>query len=359
VPTAAFILDSLTTAVAMVTADGYVCHLNAAAESLLGISSNQARDRHLPTLLPELAPLGVLIERSCASGQTYGHEFDMRPVYQQGEIIKVTGRATPVRSERGLFVILELIDATHWRHIDREKALINQHDASRRVIYQLAHEIRNPLGGLRGAAQLLERQLATGELREYTRIIIGEADRLAALTDTMLGPARSPRREQENVHEILERVRALVGNEAPANVRIGRDYDPSLPPVLVDRDQLLQAVLNIARNAVQAVSQDPDRTSHVTVRTRALTNWVIGDRRHRVVANIEIEDDGPGVAPELGDSIFYPLVSGRAEGTGLGLALAQEILSRHGGLIEYRSRPGQTVFMLRLPIDTESAGDPA
>ena len=159
-PGPAAILDSLTTAIAVVTTDGYVCHLNAAAESLLGVSSNQARERHLPTLLPELAPLGPLIERACASGQTYGHEFDMRPVYQQGEVMRVTGRATPVRGERGTFVILELIDATQWRHIDREKALIMQHDASRRVIYQLAHEIRNPLGGLRGAAQLLERQLS-------------------------------------------------------------------------------------------------------------------------------------------------------------------------------------------------------
>ncbi len=335
----------------MVTPDGYVCHLNAAAESLLGVSSNQARDRHLPTLLPELAPLGALIERSCASGQTFGHEFDMRPVYQQGEVMKVTGRATPFRAERGTFVILELIDATRWRHIDREKALINQHDASRRVIYQLAHEIRNPLGGLRGAAQLLERQLSTEELREYTRIIIGEADRLAALTDSLLGPARSLKREPVNIHEILETVRTLIENEAPANVLLVRDYDPSLPPIPVDRNQMLQALLNIARNAIQAIGQNAGQSGRITLRTRALTNWTIGSQRHKVIANIEIEDDGPGVAPELGDSIFYPLVSGRAEGTGLGLPLAQEILSRHGGLIEYRSRPGQTVFMLRLPMD--------
>jgi two-component system nitrogen regulation sensor histidine kinase GlnL len=335
-----------------VTPDGYVCHLNAAAESLLGVSTNQARDRHLPTLLPELAPLGPLVERCCASGQTYGHEFDMRPVYQQGEVMQVTGRATPLRGEHGAVVLLELIDATRWRHIDREKALINQHDASRRVIYQLAHEIRNPLGGLRGAAQLLERQLATEELREYTRIIIGEADRLAALTDSLLGPARSLKREPVNVHEIVETVRLLLENEAPAGVEVVRDYDPSLPPIPVDRNQMLQALLNIARNAIQAVSQDPGPGGRIILRTRALTNWIIGNQRHKVIANIEVEDDGPGVAPELGDSIFYPLVSGRAGGTGLGLPLAQEILSRHGGLIEYRSRPGQTVFMLRLPMET-------
>jgi two-component system nitrogen regulation sensor histidine kinase GlnL len=337
----------------VVTPDGYVHHLNAAAESLLGVINNQARDRHLPTLLPELAPLSALIERSCASGQTYGHEFDVRPTYQQGEVIRVTGRATPIRSERSAYVILELIDATRWRHIDREKALIMQHDASRRVTCQLAHEIRNPLGGLRGAAQLLERQLPTDELREYTRIIIGEADRLAALTDSLLGPARSLRRELINVHEILERVCALIASEAPPGVALARDYDPSLPAIPVDRDQMLQAVLNVARNALQALTQRKDGSvgGRIVLRTRALTNWIIGNQRHKVIANVEIEDDGPGVSPELGDSIFYPLVSGHQRGTGLGLPLAQEILSRHGGLIEYRSRPGQTVFMLRLPLE--------
>lgn len=340
----------------MVTPDGYVCHLNSAAESLLGVSCNQARDRHLPSLQPELAPLGSLIARAAASGQSYGHEFDLRPVYQQREVMKITGRATPTRSDRNTFVILELIDATQWRNIDREKALINQHDASRRVIYQLAHEIRNPLGGLRGAAQLLERQLSTEELREYTRVIIGEADRLAALTDSLLGPARSLRREPMNIHEILERVRTLLESEAPPGVTIVRDYDPSLPPIPVDRDQMLQAVLNIARNAVQAIAAGPGAGGRIVLRTRALTNWIIGNQRHKVIANIEVEDDGPGVSPELGDSIFYPLVSGHAGGTGLGLPLAQEILSRHGGLIEYRSRPGQTVFMLRLPIEPAGPG---
>lgn len=337
------------------TSDGYACHLNAAAESLLGVSGNQASDRHLPSLQPEFAPLASLIERAVASGQTYGHEFDLRPSRQSAEVMQITARATPVRGDRSTFVILELIDATQWRHIDREKALINQHDASRRVIYQLAHEIRNPLGGLRGAAQLLERQLPTGELREYTRIIIGEADRLAALTDSLLGPARSLRREPVNIHEILERVRALIESEAPQGLSLVRDYDPSLPAIPVDRDQMMQAVLNIVRNAVQAVGRNGERGGRIVLRTRALTNWVIGNQRHRVVVNIEIEDDGPGVAPELGDSIFYPLVSGSSTGTGLGLPLAQEILSRHGGLIEYRSRPGQTVFMLRLPMEPPEA----
>lgn len=335
----------------VVAGEGRIRYLNAAAEQLLGISSNQACDRRLPLLAPELAVLGPLIRRAAESGESYGHELDLRRPYQQDQIVPVTGRVTPARIEGGGYVILELIDASHWRQIDREKALISQHDASRRVISQLAHEIRNPLGGLRGAAQLLERELPTGELREYTRIIIGEADRLAALTDSLLGPARSLRREPVNIHEVVERVLALVSNESPPGVTYVRDYDPSLPPLTIDRDQVLQAMLNLLRNAAQAVGTQ----GRIVLRTRALTNYVIGNQRHKVVASIEFEDDGPGVPPELGDSIFYPLVSGRAGGTGLGLPLAQELVSRHGGLIEYRSRPGQTVFMVRLPIDMDSA----
>jgi len=339
--------------VVVVAPDGRVCQLNTAAESLLGTSANQAHDRQLLSLHPDLAPLSALIGRAVAGGRTFGHDFPLRPPYQQGVVMQVTARATPVTTEAGPTVIIELIDATQWRHIDREQALISQHDASRRVLHQLAHEIRNPLGGLRGAAQLLERELPTAALREYTRVIIGEADRLATLTDNLLGPARSLRREPANLHEILERVRILVAHEVPGGVRLVRDYDPSLPPVPVDRDQLLQAVLNVVRNAAQAVGQ----SGHISLRTRALTNWIIGGGRHRLVASIEVEDDGPGVPPALGDSIFYPLVSGRSSGTGLGLPLAQEILSRHGGLIEYRSRPGQTVFMLRLPIEPAAPSD--
>jgi two-component system nitrogen regulation sensor histidine kinase GlnL len=337
--------------VLVVARDGRIRYLNAAAEQLLGISSNQACERRLPLLAPELAVLGPLILRAAATGESYGHELDLRPPYQQGQTVPVTGRMTPARIAGAGHVILELIDASHWRQIDREKALISQHDASRRVIAQLAHEIRNPLGGLRGAAQLLERELPTGELREYTRIIIGEADRLAALTDSLLGPARSLRREAVNIHEVVERVLALVSNESPPGLAFVRDYDPSLPPLTIDRDQVLQAILNILRNAAQALGE----RGRIVLRTRALTNYVIGNQRHKVVASIEVEDDGPGVPAELGDSIFYPLVSGRAGGTGLGLPLAQELISRHGGLIEYRSRPGQTVFMVRLPIETESA----
>ncbi len=251
-------------------------------------------------------------------------------------------------------MLVELSDATQWRQIDREHALISQRDASRRMIRQLAHEIRNPLGGLRGAAQLLERELPTPELREFTRIIIGEADRLTALTDSLLGPVRRPQRQTVNVHEVLERVVALIASERRDAVQVFRDYDPSLPPLSADPDQLIQALLNIARNALQSVGAD----GHVLFRTRALTNYPIGAVRHKLVVSIEIEDSGPGVPTDLAESIFYPLVTGRTDGTGLGLPISQDLVSRHGGLIEYQSRPGKTVFMVRLPLGTVPAKAP-
>ncbi|MGH8203716.1 MAG: nitrogen regulation protein NR(II), partial [Steroidobacteraceae bacterium] len=244
-------------------------------------------------------------------------------------------------------VLVEIADTTRPSRMTRDSALLAQQGGSRVMARQLAHEIKNPLGGLRGAAQLLERELPSSELREYTRVIIGEADRLCALVDGLLGPARAMRREPANVHEIFDRVYRLARAEAPEGVAIERDYDPSLPPLALDRDLLVQAMLNLARNAVQALAG----RGRLTLRSRALTNATIGTERHRLVAALQFEDDGPGVPPELGETVFYPLVTARAGGTGLGLAVAQDIAMRHGGLIEFESRPGRTVFSLLLPME--------
>jgi two-component system nitrogen regulation sensor histidine kinase GlnL len=244
-------------------------------------------------------------------------------------------------------VLVEVADTTQPSRITREAALLAQQGGSRVMARQLAHEIKNPLGGLRGAAQLLERELPNEELKEYTRVIIGEADRLCALVDSLLGPVRPIRREPLNVHELIDHVFRLARAEAPTGVAIDRDYDPSLPPLALDRDLMVQAMLNLARNAVQALG---DRGA-LTLRSRALTHATIGTERHRVVASLQFEDNGPGVPAELGETIFYPLVSARAGGTGLGLAVAQDIAMRHGGIIEFDSRPGRTVFSLLLPME--------
>ena len=241
-------------------------------------------------------------------------------------------------------------DVTRRSRISRENALLIQHGAGRQMIRQLAHEIKNPLGGLRGAAQLLERQLDSDELREYTAVIISEADRLAALVDTLLGPGGPPNKQLVNLHELLEYVLRLVEPELGGSVHTHRDYDPGLPDIELDRDQLVQALLNLVQNAITALAGQ----GRLTLRTRAIMNFTIGNIRHPVVASIEIEDDGPGIPQDLQDSVFYPLVTSHPQGTGLGLPAAQELISRHGGLIEFESRPGRTVFQVRIPLDSQA-----
>lgn len=324
--------------------DGTLVYLNSGGEHLLGISARQAVGRPLPALLPGLRNVEELVRRSAAEGESFGQLLTITTAHKTEHPVEVACHVSPARGPARR-VVVELTDATQWRQVEREHALISQRDASRRMIRQLAHEIRNPLGGLRGAAQLLERELPTAELREFTRIIIAEADRLTALTDTLLGPVRRTRRTEVNVHQILERVVALIVSEHHQAIQLIRDYDPSLPTLSADPDHLMQALLNIARNAVQAAGP----AGHLIFRTRALTNFPIGSSRHKLVLSIEIEDNGPGVPAELAESIFYPLVTGRAGGTGLGLAISQDLVSRDGGLIEYQSRPGRTVFTVRLP----------
>lgn len=260
--------------------------------------------------------------------------------------------STLQRADKDTVLLVEMSDVTRRSKISRENALLIQHGAGRQMIRQLAHEIKNPLGGLRGAAQLLERQLDSEALKEYTNVIISEADRLAALVDTLLGPGGPPNKQPVNVHELLEYVLRLVEPEQTGLVRISRDYDPGLPELELDRDQMVQALLNLVQNALAAL----EGQGRITLRSRAIMNFTIGDVRHPVVASIEIEDDGPGIPADLQDSVFYPLVTSKPEGTGLGLPAAQELISRHGGLIEFESRPGRTVFQVRIPLGGELSG---
>jgi len=197
---------------------------------------------------------------------------------------------------------------------------------------------------------LLARELPDERMREYTSVIIGEADRLAGLVDAMLGPGHAPRRELTNIHELLQHVRHLLAADAPPGVTVDRDYDPSLPPLPLDRNLIIQAMLNLGRNALQAIAQNVGGKGRIVLRTRALTNVNIGARRHRLVASVQFEDNGPGVPDHLRETLFYPLVTGRADGTGLGLAVAQDLVSRHDGLIEFESRPGLTQFTILLPF---------
>ena len=346
------LVDALSTGIVMLDAQLCAIYANVAAQDLLAFSLNQARGRPFGDFLQDANGLTRILRRALETGEGIAdRELMVRPLGAQRDMRILDVTITPLAGQvTGTHLLLELADTTQRQRISRENDLLARLDGSRLMIRQLAHEIRNPLGGLRGAAQLLERELQQPGLKEYTRVIIGEADRLTALVDSMAGPSRAPQKVLLNVHEICEHVYHLVRAEARPAITIERDYDPSLPNAMLDRHQAIQALLNVARNALQAIAA----SGRIIFRTRALSNVSIGSARHRLVASVEVEDSGPGVPDELRSSIFYPLVTGRANGTGLGLAVAQELVTRNGGLIEFESEAGRTVFTLLLPLGESS-----
>jgi two-component system nitrogen regulation sensor histidine kinase GlnL len=340
------IIDNLSTGVVLVNHNLLIVAMNPAAENILGISEQRARNRSLLQLVDDEPELQDILTRVLAMGDHYANEMRLAPNEANAEERIVDCRVSPIDVEDAALLV-EITDVTRRSKISRENALLIQHGAGRQMVRQLAHEIKNPLGGIRGAAQLLERQLLDDELREYTDVIISETDRLAGLVDTLLGPGGPPEKQPLNVHELLEYVVRIVEAEDRKKLTFRRDYDPGLPLINLDRDQMVQAILNLVRNAAAAL----DGQGTITLRSRAVTNFTIGNVRHRVIARIEIEDDGPGIPFDMQDSVFYPLVTTRQDGTGLGLPAAQELLSRHGGMIEFESRPGRTVFFVNIPLE--------
>jgi two-component system nitrogen regulation sensor histidine kinase GlnL len=249
-------------------------------------------------------------------------------------------------------VLVEMLEIEQQTRQDREERALGQVQANKELIRNLAHEIKNPLGGIRGAAQLLEMEIDGPELTEYTQVIIREADRLQALVDRLLAPHRSPHVVSDvNIHEVCERVRSLILAEFPRGLTVVRDYDVSLPDFRGDREQLIQAVLNIAHNAAQVLGERiADGDARLILRTRVSRQATIGKRRFRLALELHIEDNGPGVPEGISDRIFYPLVSGREGGSGLGLTLAQTFVQQHQGTIECDSEAGKTVFRIVIPL---------
>ncbi len=345
------LLDALSTGIILL--DAHLCpiYANVAAQDLLAFSLNQIRGRPFGDCLCESNGLTRILRRALESGEGFAdRELTVNPKNAPRDPRTLDVTITPLEGGvTGTYLLLELADARQRQRLTRESEFMARFDGSRMMLRQLAHEIKNPLGGLRGAAQLLERELPDAALKEYTGIIISEADRLTGLLNSLNGPRRALERTTVNVHELCEHVRHLLAAEAPPAVVVERDYDPSLPNGTLDRNQLIQALLNVARNALQAVGG----RGRIQLRTRALPNVSIAGRRVKLAASIQVQDDGPGVPQELRASIFYPLVTGRPDGTGLGLAVAQEIVMRHGGLIEFESEPGRTLFTLLLPLATE------
>jgi two-component system nitrogen regulation sensor histidine kinase GlnL len=256
------------------------------------------------------------------------------------------------QSDHSGHVIIELLPIQQQTRQDREERLMDQAHANKELIRNLAHEIKNPLGGIRGAAQLLEMDLVSKELTEYTQVIIREADRLQTLVDRLLAPHRRPHMVGDvNIHEVCERVRSLIVAEFPRGLRVIRDYDISIPEFRGDREQLIQAVLNIAHNAALALSERvTEGDAQLTFKTRITRQVTFGKQRYRLALELHVIDNGPGVPDSIKDRIFFPLISGREGGSGLGLTLAQTFVQQHHGMIECESVPGRTDFKILIPL---------
>jgi len=339
------ILDNLHSAVLVINKDLGVECMNPSAEHLFHISSKRAMQRSIKELIPDEPEFHDRLSRSLISSHPFT-VFDSSLHSHDGKLINADYSVAPLAYKPGgEYLLLEFTRLSTFMKISKEESLLHQHDATRSLLRGLAHEIKNPLGGIRGAAQLLDREL-DDEGREYTHIIIREADRLQNLVDRMLGPKHLPVKEMLNIHKILEHIRQLVKAESKS-IRFVADYDPSLPDINADESMMIQALLNIARNAVAAL----DGKGQITLRTRPRRNCAIRSHSYPLVAQIDIIDNGEGIPEDLAETLFFPMVTGRADGTGLGLSIAQSLIQQHNGQIEFTSTPGETCFTILIPLE--------
>ena len=340
------ILDHLNEAILLFDQDLLLIYINPAGEMLFADSAKHLLGNRAHKLFKTAHnPLfNDLLQRLHQNEPLVDRELILERMNQS---ITVNLSATPMLENGKLVEILvELQQVDRHLRITKEEQLLAQQNTSRMLVRGLAHEIKNPLGGLRGAAQLLDQELHDPELKEYTQIIIAESDRLQELMDKMLGPNKPAHKHLLNIHEVLERVRQLVTVEAGNGIRLETDYDPSIPELFADKNQLIQALLNIVRNAIQAIQT----VGKIIIKTRIQRHMTIGRKRYKLAVKIDIIDNGPGIKPELLGQIFYPMITGRPEGTGLGLSIAQSLINQHSGLIECESEPGNTVFSIYLPL---------
>jgi len=340
-------LELLATAVVLLDDDLRLLYINPAAESLFQLSRKHVLGRTLREVFSEVDELMVAVNYALKhKGSFTEHEI---PVGTPGNSKILTScTVTPVESSSA-GLLIEIRQMEQQLKIEREERMLLQQHANRELIRNLAHEIKNPLGGIRGAAQLLEHELPKPELREYTQVIIKESDRLQSLMDRLLAPHRLPQIMQINIHEVLERVRSLLLAETPKGIVIRRDYDTSLPDLTGDREQLIQVVLNVARNAVQSLKGNGE----IVFRTRIARRVTLARKHYRLAIKLQIIDNGPGIPESIRDKMFYPLVSGREGGSGLGLTIAQTYVNQHHGTIECESQPGYTCFTLLLPVSSD------
>ncbi|MEK8052444.1 nitrogen regulation protein NR(II) [Ideonella sp. DXS22W] len=347
-------LDLLATMVAVVRPDGRMLFVNAMFEDIAGLSRRTLMRGNLFDWFVDPRQLRETVD-SVARNEIATGRFDAtlrRAPVAAHELLPVHVIVTQIDHHGGERVLVEMLEIEQQTKQDREERALGQVQANKELIRNLAHEIKNPLGGIRGAAQLLAMDIESKELKEYTEVIIHEADRLQALVDRLLAPHRRPHVVSDvNIHEVCERVRSLILAEFPRGLSVQRDYDTSIPEFRGDREQLIQAVLNIAHNAAHALA---DRIAagdgRIVLRTRVSRQATIGKQRFRLALELHIEDNGPGVPEDIRDRIFFPLVSGRDGGSGLGLTLAQTFVQQHQGMIECDSEPGRTVFRIVIPL---------
>ncbi|AWV86085.1 nitrogen regulation protein NR(II) [Acinetobacter radioresistens] len=356
------LVDHLTTAILLVDSNLDIFYLNSSCEALFDISLLRASGLPVINLLQtpdDTFNTEEALLNTFKTGQPYTRREAIVSVNFKDIHVDYTVSELNSGKSYHPLLIIEINPIDRMLKISKEENFIQQHQVARQLIRGVAHEIKNPLAGIRGATQLLARSLNDPQYAEFTDIIINEVDRLRNLADIMLGSRQLPSYENVNIHEPLERVRSLIANQTKNKIKIVRDYDLSLPEVHADRDQLIQVMLNIGANAVQAISENRDFFVHhrpeLIFRTRIQRLVTINGLLHRSAIRIDIEDNGPGVPEEIQESVFYPLVTGRAKGTGLGLSIAQNIMHQHNGMIECQSVPGQTIFSLYLPWELNHA----
>lgn len=342
--------DLLATPVAVMQAQGRLRFVNAALEDALGMSRRTVHDHFFPDYF--LDPQPLIMALAGAQSNEFAalrYEAQLRRLHHD-DPLPVHVIVAP--SDQPGEVIVELVPLEQQTRQEREERLLEQAQANKELIRNLAHEIKNPLGGIRGSAQLLEMELNDKELTEYTQVIIREADRLQTLVDRLLAPHRRPHVVGDvNIHEVCERVRALILAEFPRGLKLVRDYDISIPEFRGDREQLIQAVLNIAHNAAQALQERiAQGDAQITLKTRILRQVTFGKQRYRLALELHVVDNGPGVPDSIKDRIFFPLISGREGGSGLGLTLAQTFVQQHHGMVECDSEPGRTDFKILIPL---------
>ena len=347
------LLDQMPNAIVVFEADNQqLVYVNPAAESALDLSRKSLEGQSVYDLFGDNQALNGMIN-DIKDGRVMAQRQEMVLHSLPGSIHQdsIPAHVVIAALEDPALIMMEWFPIDQQLRSERDERVTQQVEANKQLMRNLAHEIKNPLGGIRGAAQLLEFELPEKGLREYTQVIIKESDRLQTLVDRLLAPHRKAHViESFNVHEALERVRSLVLAEFPKGLRIIRNYDTSLPEIMGDREQLIQAVLNIVHNAAQALSEEISQgTAQIELKTRVARSVTIAKRRYKLAMDLHVIDNGPGIPREIIDRIFFPLVSGREGGSGLGLTLAQTFVQQHQGYIACDSRPGRTDFHIQIP----------